>query len=33
MNKTQLTTFVKNLQHKNILEEELENIQEKIRSR
>lgn len=33
MNKTHLTTFIKNFQHKNILEEELEIIQEKIRSR
>lgn len=33
MNKTQLTTFLKNYQHKNIIEEELNNIQEKIRSR
>lgn len=33
MNKTQLTIFLKNFQHKNILENEMRIIQEKIKSR
>jgi hypothetical protein len=33
MNKTQLTSFFKNFQHRNLLEKELEIIQQKINSR